>query len=80
MIEVVNTAYSFLSYGDVVKHQTVHQTVLHAPEDLLLAQDAGGGHGDVLEGQAVDISWSSPPLLRVRPGLESCSVSLAEME
>ena len=79
MNEVVDTVYSLLSYGDVIKHQAVHQTVLHAPEDLLLAQDAGGGHGDVLEGQAVDISWFSS-LLRVNhPGLESCSVNLAEM-
>ena len=37
MIEVVDTVYSLLSYGDVIKHQAV----LHAPEDLLLAQDAG---------------------------------------
>ena len=80
MIEVVDTVYSLLSYSDVIKHQTVHQAVLHAPEDLLLAQDAGGGHGDVLEGQAVNISGFSPALLRVRPGLDSCSVSLAEME
>ena len=80
MIEVVDTVYSVLSYGDVIKHQVVHQAVLHAPEDLLLAQDAGGGHGDVLEGEAVNISGFSLSLLRVGPGLESCSVSLVEME
>ena len=79
MIEVVDTVYSLLSYGDVIKHQAVHQAVLHAPEDLLLAQDAGGGHGDVLEGEAVNISWFSPPLLRVGPGLDSYSVNLADM-
>ena len=74
MIEVVYTVYSVLSYSDVFKHQAVHQAVLHAPEDLLLAQDAGGGHGDVLEGQTVNISWSSP-LLGVSPGLDTCSES-----
>ena len=80
MIELVDTVYSLLSYGDVIKHQTVHQAVLHAPEDLLLAQDAGGGHGDVLEGQSGNISGFSLSLLRVGPWLDSCSVSLAEME
>ena len=79
MVEVVYTVYSVLTYGDVIKHQAVHQALLHAPDDLLLAEDAGGGHGDVLEGQAVNISWFSPPLLRVGPGLDSYSVSLAEM-
>ena len=59
MVEVVYTVYSVLTYGDVIKHQAVHQALLHAPDDLLLAEDAGGGHGDVLEDQTVDISGSS---------------------
>ena len=75
MIEVVHTVYSVLSYGNVVKHQAVHEAVLHPPDDLLLAQHAGGGHGNVLEGQTVDISGSSLfPL--IRPGLKSCSKSV----
>ena len=75
VIEVVDIVYSFPSYGDVIKDQPVHQAVLHPPDDLLLAQDAGGGHGDVLEGQTVDISGSS--LLRfIRPRLKSCSKSV----
>ena len=72
MIEVVYTVYGVLSYSDIIKDQAVHQAVLHAPENLLLAQDAGGGHGDVLEGQTVNISGFSPVLLRVGPGLYSC--------
>ena len=73
MIEVVYTVYSVLSYGDVVKHQAVYEAVLHPPDDLLLAQNAGGGHADVLEGQTVNISRSSSFPIRVGPGLESCS-------
>ena len=72
MVEVVHTVYSLPSYGDVIKDQPVHQAVLHPPDHLLLAQHAGGGHGDVLEGQTVDISGSSL-LPLIRPGLESCS-------
>ena len=78
MIEVVDTVYTVLSYSDVIKHQVVHQAVLHAPENLLLAQDAGGCYGDVLEGETVDISGFSPSLLRVGPGLDSCNGGLAE--
>ena len=74
VIEVVDTVYSLPSYGDVIKHQTVHQAVLHPPDHLLLAEDAGGGDGDVLEGQTVDISWASA-LLRRQPGLHSLSIS-----
>ena len=73
MIEVLHTVYSVLSYGDVVKHQAVYKAVLHPPDDLLLAQNAGGGHADVLEGQTVNISRSSSSLLRVGPGLDSYS-------
>ena len=72
VVEVVDTVYRVLSDGDVIKHQAVHQALLHPPDDLLLAQDAGGDHGDVLEGEAVNISWFSP-FLRFQPGLESCS-------
>ena len=50
MIEIVDTVHSVLAYSDVIKHQTVHQALLHPPDDLLLAEDAGGDHGDVLEG------------------------------
>ena len=77
MVEVVYTVYSVLTYGDVIKHQAVHQALLHAPDDLLLAEDAGGGHGDVLEGQAVDVSGSSP-LVRRQPGLDSCRMNKCE--
>ena len=73
MIEVVYTVYSVLSYGDVVKHQAVYEDILHPPDDLLLAQHAGGGDADVLEGQTVNISRSSSFAIRVGPGLESCS-------
>ena len=73
VIEVVDIVYSLPSYGDVIKDQPVHQAVLHPPDDLLLAEDAGGGDGDVLEGQTVDISWS-PPLVWRQPGLLSCNV------
>ena len=74
-MEEVHTVHSLTPDGDVIKDQPVHQAVLHPPDDLLLAQDAGGGHGDVLEGQTVDISGSS--LLRlIRPGLESCSEAI----
>ena len=75
MIEIVDTVHSVLAYSDVIKHQTVHQALLHPPDDLLLAEDAGGDHGDVLEGEAVNISWFSP-FLRVQPGLESYSESV----
>ena len=49
MIEVVHTVHPLPSYGDDIKHQAIHLPVLHHSEDLQLTQDAGGGHGDVLE-------------------------------
>ena len=77
-MKVFNVVHSLIPDGDIIKDQAVHQAVLHAPEDLLLAHDAGGGHGDVLEGQTVDISGFSLLLLRITPGLNSCSGGLAE--
>ena len=49
VIEVVHTVHPLPSYGDDIKHQAIHLPVLHHSEDLQLTQDAGGGHGDVLE-------------------------------
>ena len=75
MIEIVDTVHCILAYSHIIKHQAVHQALLHPPDDLLLAEDAGGHHGDVLEGEPVNISWFSP-FLRAQPGLESCSEKL----
>ena len=62
--------YILLFYGDVIKDQAV----LHPPDHLLLAQHAGGGHGDVLlEGQTVDISWSLVLITEADHRLESSS-------
>ena len=57
MIEVVHPLHSVLSYGDVVKHQAVHEAVLHTPDHLLLTQHAWGGYADVLEGQNINITY-----------------------
>ena len=65
MEEVVNTLHPLTSNGDVIKHQVVNQTVLHPPEHLLLAKDACGGDGDVLECYPVDVSRFSPSKVRI---------------
>ena len=71
VVEVVHTLHRVPSDSDVVEHQTVYQPVLHPPEDLRLPQHAGGGNGDVLEGDPEHVSWVSPILVRISPGLDS---------
>ena len=73
VVEVVHTLHRVPSDSDVVEHQTVYQPVLHTPEDLRLPQHAGGGNGDVLEGDPEHVSWVSPILVRIPPGLDSCT-------
>ena len=68
MVEEVNVLYSVPSDSDVIEHQTVHQPVLHPPEELRLPQHAGGGNGDVLEGDPEHVSWVSSILVRICPG------------
>ena len=65
MIEVVHTLHRVLPYSDVIKHQAVHQPVLHSPDDLLLPKDTGGDDADVLESYPVDVSSLSLPVLRI---------------
>ena len=74
MIEVVHPLHSVLPYSDVIKHQAVHQTILHSHDDLLFPKDTGGDDADVLESYAVDVSSLSLPvlILRIRPGLSTC--------
>ena len=71
MVEVVHTLHRVPSDSDVVEHQTVYHPVLHPPEELRLPQHAGGGNGDVLEGDPEHVSWVSSIFVRICPGLDS---------
>ena len=53
--EVLDAGDCLPSDHDVIENQIVDEAVLHAPEDLLLLQDAVGGHGDVLEHHPVQV-------------------------
>ena len=64
VMEEVHTVHSLITNSDVIKHQTVYQALLHPPEQLGFVLHPGHGrYVDVLESEAVQITWASPPLL-----------------
>ena len=61
MVEVLDVHYRLSSYGYILEHKAINESILHSPEYVGLTQHAGGGDRDVVKGDADQVSWAAVP-------------------